>query len=533
MTEPNSALFQTLATHFAMGEDLQRRPYTLEDADIAGAIDAMAVDELGRCWVLGWARESIGNAMGVLILDRAKHPGSLVMARFTRDGLAEGATGFIGILQSEWEPQIETGQVAMVLAVKGQPHLRNTGEGLRRVGIRALAQIADAAKTSLSGGYHEELSRLLAAPESWVPGTARLTNMQVEMAVDNVVAIAGVGCMVEGWVVSPRQAVTGFSLRAGAVISRAEMRSTYRIARPDLAQGFPRAAETLSDAGFVAFFPIADAQALTRELILKVHLGRRDSANFALPEQDIKWLHRRAGESVLLRCYPALDCEPFFPAMAAMIKRATLMQGSRPVIWNSTVTPLALVVAIAPHPDEAFRVMDCLDQWRSIARARGIGFVVLAPEASRAQMLRLVRDWPQGDNEPSLSLFFQTGDIVTPMDVSLILKSLETKSALIIREGVRLDTETVARCLDRLSDMPDDAMASYLPVTADLPAIQKSDGPGALIWSALALDNTARSGAGWAEFPAESEHAGEAQRAIRPAPKRQMLRVLQQAGLKL
>lgn len=532
MTEPNTVLSQALATHFALGEELQRRPYTLADTDLAGFIDAVAVDESGRCWVLGWARGDIGDAVGVLILDRAKHPGSLVMARFARDGLAEGATGFIGVLHGEWEPQIETGQVAMVLASDGQPHLRSSGDGLRRVSIRALAQIADAAKSSLSGGYHEELGKLLKAPESWVPGMARLTNTQVDAAIDNVVAIPGVGCVVEGWVVSPRQAVTGFSLRAGALVSRAEMRSTYRMPRPDLAQGFPRAAETLADAGFVAFFPLADMQALTREMILKVHLGRRDSANFALPERDIQWLHRRAGEDVLLRCYPAIECEPFFPAMAAMIKRATLMQAPRPVIWRSDATPLALVVALANHPDEPFRVMECLDQWRSIARDRGVGFVLLAPEARRSEILKLVRDWPQAETEPRLSLFFQTGTIVTPMDVSLILNALETKAAVILREGMRVGRATITKCLDLLPDFPTDADASLLHVTGDLPSVRQSEGPAVVVWTAQALDAAARGGASWADMPG-AEGEGEVCRAIRPLAKRQMLRVLQQAGLKL
>lgn len=533
MTEPNTVLSQALATNRALGEDLQSRAYSLADPSIAGFIDAVSVDEAGRCWVLGWAKAEIGDAMGVLIVDRAKYPGSLVLARFPRDGLEPGATGFIGVLQSDWQPQIETAQVAIVLSAGRQPHLRNSGDALRRVGILTFGQIVEAAQAGMVGAYRDDISNLLKSPESWVPGTSRVTNTTVDMAIDNVVAIPGVGCVVEGWAVSPRQAITGFSLRAGSVVSRADMRSSFRVPRPDLASGFPRAAETLRDAGFVAFFPLTDLQALTREMILKLHLGRQESVNFVLPEQKVMWLHRRAGEEVLLRCYPSLDCEPFFPAMAAMLKRAALMQATRPVIWRATPTPRAMVVAIADHPDEPYRVMDCLDQWRGLAREKGVGFVLLAPESRRRNVLKLLKEWPQGEGEPSLSLFFQTSDIVSPMDISLILKALEAKAAVIVREGVRLEVDCLVKCLTLLDDVSDESAAHSYYATTDLPQARQCDGPAAMVWSFAALDRAARAGLGWAELATTDEPAGEVERAIRPPTKRRMLRVLQQAGVKL
>lgn len=532
MSDVKQELGTVLFERLSQGEALRRRTHNLSDAHLAGFIEAIAVDATGRCWVLGWTKAQIGNDMGVLIYDAGKYSGSLVLARFERDDLPPGASGFIGILGGDWKPRSETRQIVAVLSIAGTPHLRSAGATLRTIDMRALAAIVEAASSTISGGYASQIQQMLAAPESWVPGLGRIANVQLEVGIDNVVAIPGVGCIVEGWLLAPARQVTGFSLRAGDVVSRADPRSTFRMPRPDLASVFVQMAETIHDSGFVAFFPVPDQDALSQGLTLKIHQGTHTSSNHVLPDNKILWLNRNAGENALLRCYPAIDCEHFFPAMATMIKRNHLTPPQRPVGWKPMKAKRVLVVAVADHPDEPHRVIDQCLSWITLVRTRDAGLLLLAPEQSRGRILPLFRDFDT-DRASDLGLFLFAGQQSRPGDLALVLDMIGAERAVILRDGFRTETSGITACLDHLDQVTDDQPPAILRLGGETMMQADAEGPPALVWTTTALTRHVRAAAAWGDLPSDGRVLGQAVRSVLAPPMRPMLMALKQAGIRL
>lgn len=532
MSKVNKEIAAVLAERLLQGEALMRRPHHLNDAHVAGFIEAISVDASGRCWVIGWAKTQIGNAMGALVYDGGKHSTALVMARFARDDLPEGASGFIGVLGGEWKPRPATRQIVAVLAVADQPHLRSAGETLRTVDMRALAAIVEAAKGSISGDYAPQLQQMLSAPDSWIPGLGRIANVQIDVGIDNVIAIPGVGCVVEGWMLTPARQVTGFSLRAGDIIRRADPRSTFRMPRADLASAFVQMAETVHDSGFVAFFPVADPEALSQGLTLKIHQGAHISSNHELPDKNILWLNRHAGENALLRCYPAIEHEHFFAAAAAMIKRNYLTPRQRPVGWKPMRAARVLAVVVADHPDEPHRVIDQCLSWVALARERDAGLVLLAPEQVRDRILPLFRDLDT-DSATDLGLFLFSGQRSRPGDLVLVLDAIGAERAVIMRDGFRTGTTGIAACLDHLDEVSDDQPPAILQLTGETTQQAVAEGSPALVWTTAALASHVRNAAAWGDLPTDGKVLGQAVRSVLAPPMRPMLMKLKQAGIHL
>lgn len=525
MTSKSDTLASLQAANLAKGESLLGRAHNMADELLIGSLDAVAVDESGRCWILGWIRQSAGNAFGGVLLDRRKHPCSMVIARFPRDDVPADATGFIGLLQSEWRPEIETRLVVLLLAIEGIPHLRSAGVSMRRVDMRSIAAIMDAAGTSIQAGHYREIRAVLTAPESWVPGLARTGRIDVRAGVDNIVAVPGVGCLVEGWVMSPGRTTTALALRAGDTVSHADPRSTYRTARPDLAVAFPRAGGEIQQAGFVAFFPIRDTKSLVEGLTLKLYHGETTSTNHDLGEVPLQWLNHGSGEDVVLRCYPALEHEAFFPALAASLKRSRLGQHPAPVGWHIEKLSRALVLAIPDRASEAYRVADQLLDSIDLLNAHGAGAIVLAREEVRGHVLPLFRDL-EAAGLPRASLFFLRA-AACPRDIAATAALTGADRMVLLRENVRVARAELQRCLTHLAGTAD-GLAVLAP--ADRPIRQ--EGPPGLFWLARPLADFARSGAAWSDLPAAPEIARVC-RTAPPSPRSALYARLDRAGVAL
>lgn len=513
-----------LSNQMHLGEMLLRQAHNVSDEKMGGCIEAVAVDEAGRLWVLGWANTRLGNLVGVLILDRRKHPGSMVMARFQRDDLPEDATGFIGLLQSDWQPEIDTKSVIFVLSSDGNPHLRTVGSALRRVDMRSISMIVEAARGGLHEGYFRELRSILSAPESWVPGLARFANVPVDLGIDTIVAIRGVGCLVEGWALTPTVPVTGFALRAGDVVSPADVRCSFRLRRPDLAAAFPRHAALVGDAGFVSFFPVRDPMALSEGLTLKLVHSDKISTNHSLPDNEIQWLHRGAGEDVLLRCYPAIECEPFFPALAKMLKRSAVVNRSPPIAWQHSASAKLLMLCIDGDPSESYRVIDLVMQLHGLATDRGFGLALIAQEGARPHILPLFRELDRL-GKTGASLFFARQP-VTPRDVVSVSAATGSSDFVLLRENFRasvVDLLHLCDCFDGAVTLP-----AVLSVSQDV--VATLEGPAGLAWRAQSLEEHAGKAAVWGDLPS-GRSVGFALRTRDRSDLRPMLKKLERAGV--
>jgi hypothetical protein len=477
-------------------------------------------------WVLGWAKKDIGNALGVLILDRRKHPGALVMARFQREDLPQEATGFIGLLQSEWQAEIDSKIVIFVLSSNGNPHLRSIGSALRRVDMRAISMIVEAARGSLHEGYFRELRGLLSAPESWVPGLARFANVPVDLGIDTIVAIRGVGCLVEGWMLTPTVQVTGFALRAGDTVSPADARCSFRLPRPDLAPAFPRHAALLGDAGFVSFFPVRDPKALSEGLTLKLHHGDRVSTNHVLSDKDIQWVHRGAGEDALLRCYPAIEYEPFFPALASMLKRNALVSHPPPIAWQHSANAKLLVLCIADTPSECYRVIDQVMQLHDHAADRGFGVALIAQEGARPHILPLFRQLDRL-GKTGTSLFFARQP-VSPRDVVSVCTATGSTDFVLLRENFRATTADLLHLCDGPTGVS--AAPTVLSIAQDASTLATLEGPAGLAWRVASLAEQVGKGSAWGDLPM-GQSVGQSLRTRDRSSPRPMLMKLERVGV--
>ena len=108
--------------------------------------------------------------------------------------------------------------------------------------------------------------------------------------------VPGLGCLVEGWVMSPVRGIEGLRLRAGGVVMVAELAGLYWKARPDILATYPDRGGMVGRAGFVGLFA-GDAQAEDcAEAVLKVVFREGGSANWAVSPA----LFRRLGHSASL-----------------------------------------------------------------------------------------------------------------------------------------------------------------------------------------------------------------------------------------
>lgn len=505
MTDQAADLLQLLGGFLPQGEALLSGRHDVSDATLAGYVEAAGMDQSGRHWLLGWAQDRLGDAFGLLVLERQKYAGAMAMARFARDDIPEGCSGFIALLQGDWQltdlPQAPT----FILADGG--HLRISGEALRKVDLRVMSGILDAARKVGKGGYFDRIAEILAAPETWVPGLVSSEDPIRHLGIDSIVAIPGLGYMIEGWALAPARQVIGFSLRAGDTVSSADPRATYRAARPDLDGAFPHLAGLGRDAGFVAFFPVRDARPDSGEHLLRLHCAEGFRSQHRLDPGQISWLHRGVGEEALLRCYPALEHEPFFPAMAATLKRYRMLGRAAPIAWQVAPAQRLLVLGLQDGQDDAYRLAARIMVWRQALVAGGIGVALLAPEATRAHILPLFRDLLALDDMPGLSLFFTTPPLC-PREVAAALVATGAARFALLRPGFRADLEDLLACLDPEGEAPGACLA-LADAASGLSGLEGAPGYGG---AAAPFVDLARRGEAWADLP-EAEVVGLALRA--------------------
>lgn len=540
MTDLSRSIPDMLQALQAEAQALLRQGVQIGSAPASGFLEVASVDGQGRIWVLGWSRGGLANSFGVVIHDGGMHPGALVMARYMREDLPDGATGFIGLLQSDWRPGPQTGKLTISLATAGQPCLTSSGEKLRLADMRTLAMIVEAVQSASMGGHFTTLSQLIAEQhprpspqaepaDNRPQGPAAAPNVaQIELGIDSVVAIAGVGCLVEGWVLSTMRAVTGFSLQAGSTTARPDPRCSYRLPRPEVAQVLPRQFELTSDAGFVAFFPLADAAEMARGMTLKVHLGEHHGSALVLADRDILWLHRGAGEQALLRLYPAITHEPFFPALAGVLRHLSLIQRPAPVAWRLAEAKSALVCAIADDRSEAYRVIDMLARWAPRLQQAGMGVILLAPETRRADVILLQADLIAQCPALVQGLFLTSGP-ARPRDVVQVLNGSGAERAVILREGFRIESAALDACLAQLPSV-EDARPACLALRENAPELCRGEGPPVYLCTTAALAEAVQRPMAWADLP-EGEPLGHALRAVPRPARRPMIEQLEQAGI--
>ncbi|EGF93573.1 hypothetical protein ABI_20130 [Asticcacaulis biprosthecium C19] len=164
-----------------------------------GFIEAMARDENNLIWVIGWMQRDGMVDRPVIIQDDAKYAGGFAYTLFNRPDLPAEAAGFVGLLQTDWQPSTDTAPLFFVQIGTGR-HLRAVSP-VNIVPKTTLVSYAKPHWQSAESKHTLGLKQLVAQSQSWdiLPEDYSAERM----AVEDVQVIPKFGCFVTGWALSP------------------------------------------------------------------------------------------------------------------------------------------------------------------------------------------------------------------------------------------------------------------------------------------------------------------------------------------
>ncbi len=483
-----AALFQTLARLQRDAELVTKRAHGFRGEDLAGFVESVAVDELGRCWIVGWLQGNIPDESGIHLVDGQKFIGAVAFTRFSRDDVPEGATGVVGLLAGDWRPTALTEQIFLVLEAVAPRYMR----GLAPLVVVPIAQVAGAieqARLDARGGHFGALAGLLTDQETWIPGLARAVGRHTSIGFDSIIMLPRFGCVIEGWVVSPVERVSDFALRVGDVIRRCDMRATFRKARHDLSTAFPNHIGLLHESGFVAFFSFLGELSLSGMATLKLEYESGASTNHVLPDQEVLWLQRGVGEEQLLHCYPHLEHETFFPDLVAARRECARVERPLPRTMAAHRCDKLLVRAVGPSLSDVYRAIDELTEHGAWLAQQGWHVAILGQDEARHHLLSLSNELPEL-GLPAISLFLQGGS-ATVDDAAFVLRETGCETFLFAQPEARLTRQAMSACLDPSEDASLGAMSEG---AEGLP-------PALFGWKSDAFQRFSAGGGGWRALP--------------------------------
>lgn len=419
----------------ARAADLLRLPLTPSSEKVAGYIECVSWEREGLAWVFGWMRGHLPLHAPAVVADGAKYPSALAVATHARDDLPKGAHGVVGLLKTNWRPGGRGGTPLLFVGDAAEACLPLV-EKPRFYTAAECAERMEALRPGLGGPFAKPLLRTFGAAGNWAPDNGRLSGAAVEACADKVLVLPGFGCLVEGWALSPLREVQGFALRVGDSVLEAEPRSIGRKPRPDLAAAKRDGERMAETAGFVAAFTGATDGEDHGEIVLKVLCEGGVSSNHKVDPEAIRVLGASAPFEEVLRVFPSVRAEPFFPALARRMSEETRRAVSRPVAFEVRAAEDALAVAV---PDDRSDMALLFSELLSAAQRRGgrLPPVVALARAGqhRAAALALFDDLRR-DASPSSSLFFVPDPAYAPYVLDAALERVGASRFAFVAPGV-------------------------------------------------------------------------------------------------
>lgn len=347
--------------------------------NVQGYIEMLAIDTSGQTWMVGWMRRGHLTEFSAVIAERRKIPAAVAVVTYGRDDLPPDACGVLGLLSSAWRPTSATSEFFVYFGPGGRFHLKSHTP-LRIVTASELVSEYEGVRDRVLGeGRAIVLQRMITSMESWLPTRAASQSFGTETSVDRVLLIPGLGCLVEGWVVSPLKRVDGLRLRIGGSTLVAQPEATYWKPRLDLLAAFPGSDRLVQRSGFVALFAgDADPDDFA-DPVMKVVFQGGASANFAISPKAFRRIGHSAAIEDALLFFPALQEESFFPRFAEAAIRAQRGAMNPPVAIRVTRSRRAIVLVLPEDRCDLFLVFEELAHH---CRTGGIEGVVLISSAS-------------------------------------------------------------------------------------------------------------------------------------------------------
>ncbi len=399
---------------------LAEQPLRPAPESLQGFIETIAIDTSGQLWIIGWMRRGHLTEFSAVVSERKKIPAAVAVMTYLRPDLPPDACGIIGLLSSDWRPTSVTSEFFVFFGAGGRFHLKDHSPLRFITSAELTAEYEQMRERSLGDGRTAALQRMIGTMESWQPTRAANQSFGTETSIDRILLVPGLGCLVEGWVVSPLKRIEGLRLRIGGVVMAAQPDATYWKPRLDLRAGFAASDRLLQRAGFVALFTGSGEPADFAEPVFKIVFEGGTSANWPVPVKVFSRLGHSASVDDALMFFPALQEESFFARFADATIRAQLAAMNPLVPMKVARAKRAMIMVLPADRCDMFLLFEELaQQCRAAAWADGIALIA-SSAANRSDALWLFQQFQQSVNVPASLLvideaaqaFAQLGDIL-------------------------------------------------------------------------------------------------------------------------
>ncbi|ESQ73628.1 hypothetical protein [Asticcacaulis sp. AC402] len=399
-----------------------------------GFIEAIARDENNLIWVIGWMQRDDLVDRPVIIQDDAKYAAGLAYTLFTRPDLPPEAAGFVGVLQTDWQPSTDTAPIFFIQIGTGR-HLRAVNP-INIVPKTTLISYARPHWQSAKSKHNLGLQHLVANSQSW--DILPEDYSPERMAVEDVQVIAKFGCFVTGWAVSPTKKLDTLHLRAGQTVMSCDPAVITFKPRPDLSSVLPNGDDVLQRAGFSAFFEGDIEDTDINDLRLKIVYNDRTALNFQISPKQVRKISHSGGATRLQTIYPTIMAEPFFPRMAKALRRLDKQRARTITVLQAQTAAHAVVFATPRSQSDIFLMFAGIrEHVNSLPNDTGI-VILASSDEFRATAVFHFNELKRCTDHPVSLVFVEDVRLASYAVPAVLEKHVQAKTFAYVASGTHL-----------------------------------------------------------------------------------------------
>ena len=360
---------------------------------LQGYLETLAVDSHGQVWFMGWMRRGHLHEFSAVVAERQKYPAAVAVMSYARDDLPADCYGVVGLISSSWRPNSATAELYLYFGRDCRCHLKSHTPLRVITSDELIGEYEGIRERCFGDGRTASLQRMMTTLESWLPTRTPAQWFATLCSIDRILLVPGLGCLVEGWVLSPMKRVETLRLRVGARVMSADRESLFWKPRPDLLAAYPGGSRMVDRAGFVGLFAGAAEAEDFADPVLKIVFQGGASANWAVDTALFRRLGHSASVEDALLFFPALQDEAFFPRFATAAIRAERAAMNPPVVLSAVPARRAMVLVLPEDRCDLFLLFEELaQQCRTAGGIEAVVFVA-ASKSNRSDALWQFREF--------------------------------------------------------------------------------------------------------------------------------------------
>ncbi len=360
---------------------------------LQGYVETLAVDSHGQVWFMGWMRRGHLHEFSAVVAERQKYPAAVAVMSYARDDLPADCYGVVGLISSSWRPNSATAELHLYFGRDCRCHLKSHTPLRVITSDELIGEYEGIRERCFGDGRAASLQRMMTTLESWLPTRTPAQWFATLCSIDRILLVPGLGCLVEGWVLSPMKRVETLRLRVGARVMSADRESLFWKPRPDLLAAYPGGSRMVDRAGFVGLFAGAAEAEDFADPVLKIVFQGGASANWAVDPALFRRLGHSAGVEDALLFFPALQDEAFFPRFADAAIRAERSAMNPPVTLSAAPCRRAMVLVLPEDRCDLFLLFEELAQQCRTAGGIEAAVFVAASRSNRSDALWQFREF--------------------------------------------------------------------------------------------------------------------------------------------